>query len=288
MAGTYPDYPSNRMAYDRDGTQVFKIDTSNSITGVSAGNIAILNNENNDNYSMGSGNSGATLCFIFPELRDIDAYCYIHSTSQSANTVQVATSVDTTNGIDGTWVNLGSSFVPAGGRQSVPYYRNDITTGTAAAVKSIRFYLAPQSGKNPDIATLHLFGKPSAGQNPNRLILWHPTLDQRVGAAYFDWGDVRRSSAATDRTFRVKNNSSTLTANGVACSFDVLSDASPTLLAGQHSLSLDGTTFTNTVTIGTLAPGAISGTVTVRRTIASTAALSVWALRVVSTATSWT
>jgi hypothetical protein len=278
MAGNYVDYPSYRMPYDRDGTQVYKITSSNVITAVSAANILIMNNENSDSYAPGGYSNLDKIAFIFPELRDLDGYFII-----GPSTIQAATSADTTNGVDGTWTNLGASTSPTVG--VIPGFRTSINTSAAAAgIKAIRFAFTGYE----DINGLHLFGKITAGQNPNRLILWHPTLDQRAGAAYFDWGDVRRSAAATDRTFRVKNNSSTLTANGVSVSFDVLSDASPTLLAGQHSLSLDGTTFTNTVTIGALAPGAISGTVTVRRTMSATAALSLWALRVVSSATSWT
>lgn len=288
MAGSYPDYASYRMAYDRDGTQVFKIDTANTITSVSAANILAMNNENNDTYALSSANVGGTLVFIFPELRDIDGYTYIHWSGSTPPLVQVQTSTNTTNGLDGTWTNLGASFYATGGRSVVPYYRNDYTAAPVSAVKSIKFAWASITAREASISALHLFGKRTAGENPNRLILWNPTLNQRVDPSHFDWGDVRRASAATDKTFRVKNNSSTLTANGVTVSFDVLSDAAPSLLVGQHSLSTDGTTFGNTATIGALAPGAISGTVTMRRTISGSAALNVWAARVIASATSWT
>lgn len=286
MAGSYPDYPSWRMAYDRDGTQLFWINNAGSVSQRSAAEVIQLNNEDND-YTQWAGTSQTgTLAFIFPELRDIDAYRYIVNSSSLASTITVATSANTTNGVDGTWTTLGSTFVPASGTNVTPNYRNSITVAAADGVKAIRFVHTAQAARYFEPAAIHLFGEITAGQNPNRLILWHPTLDQRVGAAYFDWGDVPRSSTA-DRTFRVKNNSATLTANGVAVSTDVLTDASPTLLSAQHQLSLNGTSFAATQTIGNLAPGAISGTVTLRRAMASNAQLSVWALRVLSTATSW-
>lgn len=287
MAGNYADYPSYRMAYDRDGTQVFKIDAGNGVTAASLATIQALNDESGTGINTYlSVSSSGSLVFIFPELRDVDGFFQSSSGSFQPSTCTVSVSADTTNGVDGTWTTINSALplnVPAS-----PAYRTGIVSTSSLAMKAFKIRCATGSSGQWTPVSVHLFGKPSAGQNPDRLILWHPTLDQRVGAAYFDWGDVRQSSAATVRTFRVKNNSSTKTANGVSVAFDVLTDASPTLLAGQHALSLDGSSFSSTVTIGALAPGAISGTVTIRRTIASTAALSVWALRVVSTATSWT
>jgi hypothetical protein len=287
MAGSYPDYASWRMPIDRDGTQLWLIGPTGNLAQRANSELVTLNNENNDAVPRYASNAeSATLIFMFPELRDIDGWTWIHGNSSViSGLLTVATSANTTNGVDGTWTTV-TTFTPTYAVVS-PTYRTVFTAGTANGVKAIRFVMAAQSSRYMEPNTIHLFGEITAGQNPNRLILWHPTLDQRVGPAHFDWGDVRRGSAATDKTFRVKNNSATLTANGVDVSFDVLTDASPTLLTGQHSLSLDGTSFAQTQTLGNLAPGAISGIVTLRRTMAFNAALSVWALRVVADATSW-
>jgi hypothetical protein len=130
---------------------------------------------------------------------------------------------------------------------------------------------------------VHLYGEPAPGENPNRLALWHPTLDQRVTPAYFDWGNVPRSSSA-DRLFRVKNVSSTLTASSVRVAMEALTDTTPSV-PGQHSISSDGTTFLAQVNIGSLSPGAISGPLTLRRVIPSNAVLSLWSFRVFAEST---
>jgi hypothetical protein len=65
-----------------------------------------------------------------------------------------------------------------------------------------------------------------------------------------------------------------------------MTDTTPTVV-GQHMLSTDGTTFTSTITIPDLAPGAISGVLTLRRTTPSDAVLSVWDLRLSAVAASW-
>ena len=285
MAGFYPDYPSWRMAYDRDGTQLFYINNALTITQLTNADMLKVNNESNDYLGLSSSSQYGALVFIFPELRDIDAYAYMQGSGSLAGTITAATSADTTNGVDGTWTTLGSTFIPPTDTNVIPGYRTTITTAAVNGVKAIRFSHASQSARYQNPSTIHLFGEISTGQNPDRLILWHPTLDERVGPAHFDWGDTPRSTTA-DKTFRVKNNSSTLQANGVRVATEVLTDATVSLLT-QHAFSLDGTNFAAEQTIGDLAAGAISGTVTLRRTTTADAQLSAWALRVFSDATSW-
>jgi hypothetical protein len=119
----------------------------------------------------------------------------------------------------------------------------------------------------------------------DRLEIWHPTLDQRVDGAFFDWGDTPRGSTQ-DRVFRVKNRSDIYTANTITVALEALTDTSPSY-AGSFLFSTGGS-FTNVVSIGTLYPGAVSGTITVRRATPANAVLSTWMARVSATATSWT
>jgi hypothetical protein len=132
---------------------------------------------------------------------------------------------------------------------------------------------------------LHLYGEIAPGQNPHRLDLWHPTLDERLTPAYFDWGDVPRSSSA-DRLFRVKNLSPSQTANDVRVAMETASDTTPSV-AAQHTLSYGGGSFLAQVNIGDVAPGAISGPVTLRRITASDATLGLWTFRVFAESTDW-
>ena len=101
---------------------------------------------------------------------------------------------------------------------------------------------------------------------------------------HIDWGDTVRGTSA-DRTFRVKNNSATLTANSIQLSTTVLTNTTPSLV-NQFEYS-DGGAFAQTLDIGNLAPGAISPLITVRRNTDISATLSVWTARIDIEPTSW-
>lgn len=287
MAGNYPDVPSNRMSYDRDGTQCYRVRSDNTITQMTAPELVVLNNENADHVEINSGAAGGQqmLVVYFPERRDVVAYYALVASlgNRTTGPVFFEVSTNTTNGLDGTWTQIGSTFSGTGG-VPVPGYRTDITSASALGVQAVRLRASGPSWEF-DINALHLFGNPAAGQNPNRLAIWHPTSDVHVTGAYFDWGNTPRSSSQ-DRTFRVKNISSTLTAVGIGLGLETLTDATPSVPA-QHLLSTDGSTFTALISIGNLAPGGLSGVLTVRRVTPTNAQLSVWALRVFAQATSW-
>jgi hypothetical protein len=131
-----------------------------------------------------------------------------------------------------------------------------------------------------------IYGEPAPGQNPNRLELWHPTLDEKLPPAFFDWGDVPRSSSA-DRSFRVKNLSAVQTARSTRVAMEILTDSPAPSVVAQHTLSFGGGSFVPQVNIGDLAPGAISPAVTLRRVTPSNAVLSLWSFRVFAESTDW-
>lgn len=287
MAGNYPDSPSWRLAIDKDGTTGFYISNTNVITSFEAGALAALND---DSYSTGLATglgASAWACLLFPVLMDIDAvYVEASLVGEGVATYRrpgsIKTSVDTTNGVDGTWVtrSVGSAIAYTG-KEAM---RNDIVSSTWGGIKGVKFEGANLGG-GLVFQVMHLYGEETAGQSLDRLALWHPTLDQRITPAYFDWGNVPRGSTA-DRTFRVKNLSSTLTAVTPRVAMDVLTDASPSFI-GQHFIGKSGT-FLAQQNIASLSPGAISSEVlTLRRVMASNAQLSLWSMRVFAEATSW-
>jgi hypothetical protein len=136
------------------------------------------------------------------------------------------------------------------------------------------------------VVSLHVWGEIAPAENPNRLIFWHPTNNEKMPPQWLDWGDVPRSSSG-DVLVRVKNNSGTLAANNVRVSFDILSDGAPSVPA-QHTASYGGGSFTAQPNIGTLAPGAISGAITIRRITPSNAQYGLFAPRVSAVADTWT
>jgi hypothetical protein len=208
---------------------------------------------------------------IFPELRDLDAYLLITNVS-TINLVQ--TSTNTTNGQDGTWTTIASNYAT---QTSTATWRTAITAGTALAVLAIRFYLNNGSS-SWTLRSVHLYGEPAPGSNPDRLVFWDAVADNKMPPATLDWGNVPRSSS-DDRTVRVKNLSATKTASNVRVSFDILNDGTPTV-PGQHLVSYGGGAFLAQVNLGTLAPGAISGPITVRRVTPSSAQLGLFAPRI--------
>lgn len=288
MAGFYPDVTAPRMAYDRDGTVGINIATgyASVVSQLSSGTLLALNDETSTNAVNGNG-----ICLIFPELRDLRGILIrYHETGTGSSPSISATqwSANTTNGIDGTWASLGT--LGSYGTGDPVQYRQNIQSLSANGVRGLRW---AQGGGGATITyrTVHIYGALSAGENPDRLRMWHPTLDEPLDdnnssdGAYLDWGDVVRGTTQ-DRAFRIKNNSATLTANSIDLSINVPSDTSPTV-ASQHTLS-DGGLFAATINIGNLAPGSISSVVTLRRTIASNATLSLWTGRITVNPGSWT
>lgn len=296
MAGNYPDYPSYRIPFDKDGSVGVGITGGGVITQFTSTEMTRLNDEDDANELNASAYNKVAI--LFPRLMDIDGY-FMRVKDQFGWNYQVNAlekSSDTTNGLDGTWTSIVNPFAvstdsgatsPSVNKATVPAYREEIRSLTQLGVKGLRWNINSGPGAGgPKIQTIHIFGEPAAGENTDLLALWHPTLNQRVGVAYFDWGNVPRSSSA-DKTFRVKNLSSTLTAVAPRVAMDVLTDASPSV-PGWHTIS-KGSGFAAQQTIGDLGPGAISSeTLTLRRTTPSNAVFGLWAMRVFAESTTWT
>lgn len=282
MAGNYPDPPSYRMAWDRDGTQVFFITN----TGVSMQYLSTElppGNDEDDKDSLSAKSEDAGyFVFIFPELRDLDGWVH-WSNNYFRNMIgDVEVSSNTTNGIDGTWTSMGTSGGSAGSKTDL---RQDIISATALGIKAVRFESPSQNNYPTTVYCLHLYGEPSPGQGLDKLELWDPALDKKIDPAHLDWGDAARGSSA-QKQFRVKNISSSMTATDIRVAMEVLTDASPST-PGQFSLEYQSGGALAQIHIGDLAPGQISDTITMRRNTLDTAQLSLWWFRVFAEAATW-
>ena len=293
MAGNFPDVPSNRMVLDKDGTQFFFINANLVISQMSSAQVATMTNDSIDNVAPAGTISDASrreyMVAIFPEKRDLKGwYAAIATLNDAAiktadpTRSRVEVSTNTTNGIDGTWTEIGSLVTPQP-FEMVPAYRTDIKAVNALGIKAVRFVVFKNWGLN--VGAIHLYGTISAGENPQRLAIWHPTQDQQIPGAWFDWGNVPRGSSA-DKQFRVKNMHGSLSAQNITLGLDALTDANPSTPA-QHLISSDGSTFAGSATLGSLAPGAISGIYTLRRVTPTNAQLGLWTLRLTAEAQSW-
>ena len=281
MAGFYPDVPGNRFAYHLDGTIVLLKDSSNNLDDIT-GSAASLNDEDMSNgVSIDSKNS---LIFVFPELRNLQGYFLSQTQSNydgfyNMTPQSLESSADTTNGLDGTWTVIVNPWSRVIG-SLVPQYRQNINAAAASGIKGLRFNFADNGNAAHNFVGLHLYGNIPITQNPNRLIFWEPINNNETPGPYFDWGDRPRSTAQT-KQFRIKNNSSTLTANSIG----VTGSAQTYTMA--LDFSTDNVSFASSVNIGNLTPGATSGILYVRRTVPAGETLRVQAIRMSAIAASW-
>lgn len=298
MAGNYPDVPAPRIAYDRDGTVgVHLVTNTGTVQQATLTDMQRMNDEDADyadNYAW-YGNIGGVqygMAFVFPQLMDISGYL-VQAVIAGATLGGLQTSVDTTNGLDGTWVTVDPSWTNSYGGISIEIMRNNIVATAITQVKAVRLLTNMGTGGSRAIRfyAIHFYGAVSVGETPDRLRVWHPTLDQPLddnstaSGAYFDWGNVQRDTVPSDRQFRIKNDSLTLTANSVTISQQAPTDTSP-LVASQYTFS-DGGAFASSLNIGNLAPGVISSVISKRFSPPANAALSLWTSRTVIDAGSW-
>lgn len=273
MAGSFPDPPGLRMAFDRDGSDVVTHNGSAAPTSLVQADRQKINDESmTADVSLPSGQN--YLAIIFPNLRDLVA---LGARFGDAGTYTVETSTDTTNGLDGTWTTLSGASSNTAFDPSGVGHRTTWRALSASAIKAVRFTVSGL-GADRKVYGVHLYGSIAAGETPDRLVFTDP-LGNPLTAAFFDWGDVPRGSSA-DKAFKVKNNSTTKTATTVTVSIDALTDPTPSV-AAQYYLSLDGVTFSASLSIPSIAPGA-SVDVTLRRVTPSSAQLSVWDARLIA------
>jgi hypothetical protein len=254
------------------------------LTAMTSTNLRDLNSEAENGPLLAA--SCYQVAIIFPTPLNVAA---VFIASSSTNPIAVYTSKNSTNGMDGTW--LLRAVAASRFRDVKPNYRiatEMVTFG--GGVDSQDVVGIKMLGTTQQLSTIrgfHVYGDPSSMATTDRLQIWHPTLDEPLGAAYLDWGDVPRSSSA-DRSFRVKNRSTTLTANNVAVYTEALNPGTPSV-SGMHTISANGgATFLTSQTIASLAPGAISSVFILRRVIPNNAQVSTWSARVGADVATWT
>jgi hypothetical protein len=278
----YPVVPGPRMPYSIDGSVLY---SSNGIAVVEYSSVVreATNDEAGEPtaaFTFSGVYPDAVFGVVFPQLRDLTGFFL--ACSLSCGPVEYST--NTTTGIDGTW-NVLRNTVPVLG--TFPYYRSSVSVTPVAKIKAIRFRTSNAStGTSTSVYTLHLYGSIVSGQAPaSRIAFWHPTIDQALPGSWLDWGDVARATSGT-KTFRLRNLSSTQTANNVQLSVVAPTDLSPGA-AGAHTFSTDGVTFTSTINISAIGPNSYSPVITIKRSLASNQALSLFAFRAQASVTSW-
>jgi hypothetical protein len=283
VAGNYMDAPAHRMAYDRDGSVGGGVSSVGVITALTSTQLQGMNSESEAVTAPPTGTRQLAIVFAIP----VDLAAVFLAMSTTA-TVSIWTSKDTTTGVDGTWTQRVAAADYS--QSAKPNYRQASSLvpfpgGTdSAEILGIRLVTTTDMAS---VRAFHIYGTPSISATPDRIQLWHPTLNQPLGPAYFDWGNVPRSSSA-DRSFRIKNTSPTRTANDIDVYVEALTPGSPSV-PGMHTISDNsGSTFLPSVSVPTLAPGATSGVLILRRVVPDNAQISVWSARLGADVDTWT
>lgn len=283
----YPTPTGVRMAWDRDGSVGLAINGSTVNTTFSAAQRQALNDEIDPGSAFSISNSGASnyCCIIFPELRTITHFFIAFNRNSGSQTKTFQYSLNTTNGVDGTWTSLNSGIAET--PTTKPGFRTvtALTGQPIASVKGVRI-LCPTSGAGSDQwFAFHMYGTKTS--TSDRLELWHPTIDASLAGypSFFDWTDQPQSSSAV-KSFRLKNLSGTLTASTITVSADELDGQSPTL-ASQTTFRYNGGSYSATASLASLAPSTISLVFDMQLTLSASAVLGLTTQRLIASATTW-
>lgn len=321
MAGSYPDAPFRRMAWDEDGTifVMWLTQTTTQSVGIFTNTImpgteysiaqkGKFNNEatltNADWIQFNANGDKIRVCtVIFPELRDVHGLNFwgkIAAGTRNAP-IFVQYSSDSTNGISGTWTTAWATDYPldnptTGSNLSTVYtwdhwYRVGIVTSSPlplVGVRALRWAWPANTNvltAEAHFAHIHVYGDKSTGATPDRLLF----IDNDTGLEFtapLDWGDVPRGTTLTHE-IKVKNNSATLTANTIVLDFEALTGPSDT----WYTMSDSGGAFGGTLNITSIAPTAsypAANTITIKLTVGNAENLGLQASRLQASTVSWT
>lgn len=267
MPNTYPDYPGHRFMYDVDGT-IVQASPVSAVAPLSVQDALSINDEDGDGITWAGNYVFREITFAFPEVRNVTGLNVFHNGIVSW-IITMWYSTDTTDGSDGTWTSYGN--VPVQSTNFNPQPRQNI--GTLAGitnVKGLKFRFAPQGNITAMVQAIHLYGDIPITANTDRVEFWDSVQDQKLDKMGLDFGDIVAGTSVT-KQFRIKNLSTTKTANGV----DIVRDnnGGPTVndaMAAALQFSIDGgTTWSNSVSIASIAPGGYSAVIRARRTVAA-------------------
>lgn len=271
---SYPALPDHRIPYHRDGTRIgYRISNlQNFNEGIASWMTQTEAIQFNDAtyQSVYSGADCMKMWFFFPEQREVTA-AYTASTGKGSGSsseridLVLHGSNDTTNGLDGTWEVAsfpGGNPHRRSGAESwfnnLPFddWRTQIKpVSFTGAKKAVRLLYGGTAPFNTEcFGFVHLYGEKAAGQTPDDVIFIDDNTDLEFQAA-LDFGD-RPLGTTVARVFRLKNTSSTKTANTVNLQCN----------DSDFSISADGVTWVATLNFSSLAPGAETSNLYVRCT----------------------
>lgn len=248
MAGAYNDAPSRRMAIDADGT----VGVNPKLGDLSPTEMANINSEE-DGLEANAGNA-SWLALIFPELRELDGIFAATDKADpgSIDIGAVDSSADTTNGWDGSWTTQIADYTDTGDNLVYTVFRDNISSLTVSTEKGIKItWTGGQSWVTDAVVAMHIYGRISAGETPDRIIFLDPDNSDAQFTKVLDYGDVPRGQTDV-RTIKLKNNSTSKTINSVSITAEDLY-----LNAGTwYEFGDDDVTYQATFAVGNMTNGA--------------------------------
>lgn len=257
-----PTIPATRVAYHRDGSAiVYWQDGITSPTTMSVAAMEKLNGVDGlaiTNPNPTNSENEFFLVCVFAEPRNLRGV-FASGTVMQSYTVSVWTSVDTTDGVDGTWVDSGVTFSANNGVNTEALYLQGIVPVSVDGVKGVRLrsWQPNYSTSTRYINAFHVYADTPSSSVSDRIQFWHPTLDQPLSQDEAVLDPLGRGSSSPVKSFRLKNVSPTLTAAPIDLSFETLNDTSPSLTSVME-LSDDDVTYGTTVQVASLGPLALS------------------------------
>lgn len=214
----YSVFTDRAIPYHLDGSVVKIIDLSVGVVkNLTASEMLELND--NDLVSIGVGAAASLLVVFFPELRDVSAIFALETGSVGLGLTGLTPisalkgSADSTNGLDGTWVDATLPNGYPAATTDFDGWRKGIKAVTGlAGIKTIRFDLPQITGGTPILNILHLYGHKTAGQTPRDILFLDAENSDAEFAIPLDFAD-RPAGTSSIRQIKVKNVDPALTAN---------------------------------------------------------------------------
>ena len=268
----YPTLPGRRFEYDVGGGSVYYGNDINDITtALTTEQMAQLNGIGNTSIVISKevyhSETVRTVWVFLPERYVIAGLGMIHrvyTTGGASGSIAVTGSADSTNGLDGTWINatLPNGAIPANLIDD-DVWRDSIQPCTfSEAIKVLRLrYFAPFDAVDDSrisIYALHIYGVKAAGEVPDDILFLD---DDASGDPEFirdlDFGDRPEGTTVTHR-IKLLNSSTTKIANNLTLS----------LIDVDFTFSMDeGATWVTGATITSLAPQGVSSSILIKNTI---------------------
>ena len=269
---SYPTLPGRRFEYDVGGGSVYYGNEINEITtALTTEQMALLNGIGNTNTVLSKdvcmGEALKTVWVFLPERYVISGLGMIHKVNagnSSGCSITVAGSVDSTNGLDGTWINatLPSGAIPPNMIDN-DVWRDSIQPcifSQAIKVLRVRYFAPYVNGdySHVTVYALHIYGVKAEGEIPNDILFLD---DDASGDPEFirdlDFGDRPEGTTVTHR-IKLLNSSTTKIANNLTLS----------LIDVDFTFSMDeGATWVTGATITSLAPQGMSSSILIKNTI---------------------